>query len=79
MGTCVGSVYIFLAIATLIGTPTSGALLKSTDEKHFQALIVFTGVLLAVGTVALVGAAAAGNDRLREKLGLRSRTAEEGF
>ena len=71
--------YIFLAIATLIGTPTSGSLLKVTDEEHFRALIVFTGVLLAVGTVVLVGAAAVGSDRLRERLGLGSRTAEEGF
>ena len=70
--TYIGSVYIFLAVATLIGTPTSGALLKATDEKHFQALIIFTGVLLAVGTVALVGAVAVGNDGLRERMGLRS-------
>ncbi|PIL29485.1 MFS general substrate transporter [Ganoderma sinense ZZ0214-1] len=32
--------------------------LGATDEQHFRALIVFTGVLLAVGAVALVGAAA---------------------
>ena len=51
---CTGSVYIFIAIATLIGTPTAGALLKVVDEKHFNALIIFTGVLLAAGTVALV-------------------------
>ena len=35
-------------------------------------LILFTGVLLALGTVVLVGAAVAGNVRLREKLCLGS-------
>ncbi|KAI1787128.1 monocarboxylate permease [Ganoderma leucocontextum] len=81
-GARLGSVYIFVAIATLIGTPTAGALLKVPDETHFEALIVFTGVILAGGTVALVGAAVAGNGngnvRLCEKLGLGpARTAEQ--
>ena len=33
-------------------------------EKHFNALIIFTGVLLAAGTVALVGAAAVGSEQV---------------
>ncbi len=71
-----GSVYIFVSIATLIGTPTGGALLKVVDETHFKALVVFTGVILAAGTVALVGAAVVSSVRLREKLGLRPGAAE---
>ena len=71
-----GSVYIFVSIATLIGTPTGGALLRVADEEHFRALIVFTGVVLAAGTIALVGSAIAGDMRIRGKLGLRSRTVE---
>ncbi|KAM5544505.1 hypothetical protein V8D89_002165 [Ganoderma adspersum] len=70
-GARLGSVYIFVSIATLIGTPTGGALLKVVDEAHFRALIIFTGVVLAGGTVALVGSAVVSNVRLREKVGLR--------
>ena len=67
--------YIFVSIATLIGTPTAGGLLKVVDEAHFEALIVFTGVVLAAGTVALVGSAMVENTRLRARLGLRARGA----
>ena len=73
-----GSVYIFVSIATLIGTPTGGALLKVVDEAHFRALIVFTGVVLAAGTVALVGSAVVGNVRMREKVGLGLRPSSGG-
>ncbi|KAI0686345.1 hypothetical protein C8T65DRAFT_591237 [Cerioporus squamosus] len=52
-----GSVYVFLAVATLIGTPTAGAILKTVDEAHFTRLIVFSGALMAVGTFALCAAA----------------------
>ncbi|PIL29481.1 MFS general substrate transporter [Ganoderma sinense ZZ0214-1] len=69
-GARLGSVYVFVAIATLAGTPTAGALLNVADEKHFERLIVFTGAMLALGTVVLVGAAVAGNVGLREKLGV---------
>ena len=62
-----GSVYIFLAVATLVGTPTAGALLKTVDAEHFDRLIVFLGLLMAVGTVALTAAAIAGSDRVRTK------------
>ncbi|EJF60629.1 monocarboxylate permease [Dichomitus squalens LYAD-421 SS1] len=67
-GARLGSVYIFIAVATLIGTPTAGALLNITDEEHFNSLIMFTGVLLAAGTVVLIGAAVVGSERAREKL-----------
>lgn len=59
--------YIFLAIATLVGTPTGGALLKTVDKAHFDRLIVFSGVLMAVGTVVLVAAALASSQRVRER------------
>ncbi|RPD58713.1 hypothetical protein L227DRAFT_654476 [Lentinus tigrinus ALCF2SS1-6] len=55
-----GSVYIFLAFATLIGTPSAGAILKNSgtvDEAHFTRLIVFSGLLMAGGTLALCCAA----------------------
>ena len=48
-----GSVYIFVAIATLIGTPTAGAILKTTDEAQFTQLIIFSGALMAAGTLIL--------------------------
>ena len=73
-----GSVYIFVSIATLIGTPTGGALLRVTDEEHFRALIIFTGVVLAAGTVVLVGSAVAGDVRMRGKLGLRAGSRRAG-
>ncbi|KAI0730854.1 monocarboxylate permease [Earliella scabrosa] len=66
-GARLGSVYIFLAVATLVGTPTAGALLKTVDAEHFDRLIVFSGLLMAVGTVALTAAAIAGSDRVRTK------------
>ena len=72
-----GTVYVFVAIATLAGTPTAGALLKVPDQRHFETLILFTGGLLALGTVVLVGAAVAGNVGLREKLCLGSRRGSE--
>ncbi|KAI0688204.1 monocarboxylate permease [Cerioporus squamosus] len=56
-GARLGSVYIFLAVGTLIGTPTAGAILKTVDEAHFTRLIVFSGALMAVGTFALCAAA----------------------
>ncbi|KAI0741766.1 monocarboxylate permease [Daedaleopsis nitida] len=63
-GARLGSVYIFLAIATLVGTPTGGALLKTVDTAHFNRLIVFSGSLMAVGTVALVAAALVSSERV---------------
>ena len=70
----IGSVYIFLAVATLVGTPTGGALLRTVDETHFRSLIVFTGALMTAGTVVLCGAAVAarvGVVRLRRGCGTR--------
>ncbi|PIL29207.1 MFS general substrate transporter [Ganoderma sinense ZZ0214-1] len=45
-GARLGSVYMVIAVATLVGTPTGGALLKVTDDRHFTRLIIFCGVLI---------------------------------
>ncbi|KAF8876855.1 major facilitator superfamily domain-containing protein [Infundibulicybe gibba] len=49
LGARLGSIYFVLAIATLIGTPSAGALVKIPDQKHFNSLIIFTGFLLLIG------------------------------
>ncbi|KAI0742078.1 monocarboxylate permease [Daedaleopsis nitida] len=67
-GARLGSVYIFLAIATLVGTPTGGALLKTVDDAHFDRLIVFSGVMMAAGTVVLVAAAVMSHERFRARV-----------
>lgn len=40
-------------MATLIGTPTAGALVPTFSQAHFDHLIVFTGVLCITGGAAL--------------------------
>nr|VWO98132.1 MFS domain-containing protein [Ganoderma boninense] len=81
-GARLGTVYVFVALATLAGTPTAGALLDAVDEAHFQRLIVFTGIVLALGTVVLVGAAVAGSESLRDRFGFAAlpvaRSSERG-
>ncbi|TBU46221.1 monocarboxylate permease [Dichomitus squalens] len=64
-GARLGSVYMVVAVATLVGTPTGGALLKVTDESHFTSLIIFSGVLIGAGTVTLTMAGLVGSPRLR--------------
>ena len=54
-----------VAVATLVGTPTGGALLKDVDEKHFTGLIIFSGVLTLAGTAILACAGVVGSPRLR--------------
>ena len=54
-----------IAVATLAGTPTGGALLRVTDERHFTRLIVFCGVLIGVGTITLAMAGMVGSPRFR--------------
>ncbi|KAI0767273.1 monocarboxylate permease [Fomes fomentarius] len=67
-GARLGSVYMCVAVATLVGAPTGGALLKEVDEKHFTGLIVFSGVLILAGTVILASAGLIGSQRLRRLL-----------
>ena len=52
-----------IAVATLVGTPTGGALLNVTDEAHFTRLIIFCGVLIGAGTITLAMAGAVGSPR----------------
>ncbi|CDO77908.1 hypothetical protein BN946_scf184692.g6 [Trametes cinnabarina] len=53
-------VYMVIAVGTLVGTPTAGALLNVVDEAHFTRLIIFCGVLNGAGAVFLGLAAFAG-------------------
>ncbi|TFK87296.1 MFS general substrate transporter [Polyporus arcularius HHB13444] len=64
-GARLGSVYLVVSVATLVGTPTGGALLKVVDQKHFNGLIIFSGVLTLAGTIILAGAGVVGSKRLR--------------
>ncbi|KAI0357828.1 MFS general substrate transporter [Trametes cingulata] len=57
-GARLGSVYMVVAVGTLVGTPTGGALLTTIDEKHFAHLIIFCGVFTGAGAVVLALAAA---------------------
>lgn len=45
-----GSIFTVAAVATLAGSPTAGAFLKQVDQRHFNSLIIFTGVLVLVGS-----------------------------
>jgi hypothetical protein len=47
---------MIVAVATLAGTPTAGSFLQATDQVHFNRLIVFAGLMIVIGAVA-VGAA----------------------
>ncbi|KAJ8474237.1 hypothetical protein ONZ51_g7341 [Trametes cubensis] len=67
-GARLGSVYMIIAIGTLIGTPTAGALLKVADEAHFAHLIIFCGVLTGAGAFVLALAAIVGSARARQRL-----------
>ncbi|KAI8989624.1 major facilitator superfamily domain-containing protein [Trametes punicea] len=68
-GARLGSVYMIIAIGTLVGTPTGGALLKVADEEHFAQLIIFCGVLTGAGAAVLGLAAIVGNWKRRQHLG----------
>ena len=45
--------YFLVGIANLVGTATPGAFLTTTNVAGFNGLIVFTGVLLAAGSLIL--------------------------
>ncbi|KAI0753291.1 monocarboxylate permease [Daedaleopsis nitida] len=67
-GARLGSVYLVIGIATLVGTPTGGAFLKEIDDKHFTSLIIFTGVITLVGTLVLGSAGLVDSQSLRRFL-----------
>ncbi|OSC99674.1 MFS general substrate transporter [Trametes coccinea BRFM310] len=70
-GARLGSVYMIVAVATLVGTPTGGALLKQTDERHFNNLIIFCGVMTLAGTAFLALAGISGSWKLLVRVGGR--------
>jgi len=72
-GARLGTTYFFIAISTLVGTPTAGAFVPDFTQEHFDHLIIFTGVLLLLGSI-LIGVAhristqrQAGNDLAGEE------------
>ncbi|KAI0634088.1 MFS general substrate transporter [Trametes polyzona] len=67
-GARLGSVYMIVGVATLVGSPTGGALLKVADERHFRTLIIFCGVMSAAGTAVLSAAGLVGSRRFRKRL-----------
>ncbi|KAI0653062.1 monocarboxylate permease [Cubamyces menziesii] len=69
LGARLGSVYMVVAVASLVGTPTAGALLSKTDDAHFRNLIIFCGVLSVAGTVVMALAGIVGSSALRGRLG----------
>lgn len=50
-----GSIYMLVAVSTLVGTPTAGAFVTTVDQAHFARLIIFTGVLTIAGGAVLGG------------------------
>ncbi|GBE83587.1 major facilitator superfamily domain-containing protein [Sparassis latifolia] len=52
-GARLGSLYMVVGIATLVGTPTAGAFVHVVNNKHFNGLIIFCGVFIAVGGAIL--------------------------
>lgn len=55
-GARLGSVYAFISIANLVGTPTAGALVGSSDQTGFNHLIGFTGALVLGGAGFILAA-----------------------
>ncbi|KAL0953929.1 hypothetical protein HGRIS_005094 [Hohenbuehelia grisea] len=53
-GARLGMIDFFIAVATLVGPPTQGALIDPKDEDHFQHLIIFTGSTIAASGIVLV-------------------------
>ncbi|KAH9941550.1 monocarboxylate permease [Amylocystis lapponica] len=54
-GARLGSVYLVVSVAVLVGTPTAGGFVKVESQASYRNLIVFTGVLVLAGA-ALLGA-----------------------
>ncbi|KAH8102673.1 monocarboxylate permease [Cristinia sonorae] len=51
-GARLGSIYLVVAVANLVGTPTAGAFIRTVNQHDFNSLIVFTGVLVLSGSLA---------------------------
>lgn len=52
-GARLGALYLVVAVATLVGTPTGGALVGSGSLQHYHSLIGFTGALVVAGAAIL--------------------------
>ncbi|KAL0953928.1 hypothetical protein HGRIS_005093 [Hohenbuehelia grisea] len=52
-GARLGMIYLIVAIANLIGTPSAGAFIKTINAEHFRNLIIFTGLLVTCGGLTL--------------------------
>ncbi|KAF8575182.1 MFS general substrate transporter [Ramaria rubella] len=52
-GARLGTMYFFVAVACLVGTPTAGAFVPSFTQEHFNHLIIFTGALLLLSAILL--------------------------
>ena len=75
-GARLGAVYVVAAAATLCGSPTGGALLSTVDAAHFHRLIVFCGVVMFAGVIALAAAGLVGQSGFRRMLSPRGREEE---
>lgn len=63
-----GSVYLVVAVANLVGTPTAGAFIKTVTQHNFDALIVFTGVLILTGSFAFACARMVHSPHIKAKV-----------
>ncbi|CCM05421.1 uncharacterized protein FIBRA_07638 [Fibroporia radiculosa] len=54
-GARLGSMYLLVGIANLVGTPTAGAFVETVTQSGFNNLIIFTGILMAAGSLLLGG------------------------
>ena len=75
-GARLGAVYVVAAAATLCGSPTGGALLSAVDAAHFHRLIVFCGVVMFAGVVALAAAGLVGRPGVWRVFSPRGKEAE---
>lgn len=46
-------IYLFVAVATLVGTPTAGAFVLEFNQTNVNRLIIFTGILIIAGALTL--------------------------
>jgi MCP family monocarboxylic acid transporter-like MFS transporter 10 len=55
-GARLGAIYMIVAIANLVGTPTGGGIVQGGQIEDFENLIIFTGVMVTIGGLLLVAA-----------------------
>lgn len=57
LGTRLGMAQSISSIANLLGPPIAGAVLKAqnSDGKHFLGVQLFTGLLMTIGAVQILG------------------------